>query len=359
MIADMKKVRTAVGTGVILACAYLLLWPAPIDPWAWNPPVAPLLAGPFEPNKRLAAVERLGEGLGIGPEDVDVDDQGRIYAGFRDGRVMRLQGDGGRPETFADTGGVPLGMRFDAQKNLVVADAEKGLLSIDPEGRITVLASTHGGTAFGFTNDVDIAADGTIYFSDASSKLGIEGFQLELLDHGPNGRLLAYEPDTQSVRLLLGELTFANGVALAPDESFVLVNETGSYRTVRYWLTGPAKGSRDVFIDNLPGFPDGISTGTGGIFWIALASPRNALVDLLAPWPFARKVLSRLPQVLLPAPERHGFVLGVDGNGRVVHNLQHHAPDSYSPIASIQEHDGMLYLGSFAHPGLARIRRPE
>ncbi len=80
----------------------------------------------------LIMVERLGVGAGVGPEDIAVDAQGRIYGGMEDGRILRFQADGSQPELFADTGGRPLGLHFDAAGNLVVADGNKGLLSIAP-----------------------------------------------------------------------------------------------------------------------------------------------------------------------------------------------------------------------------------
>ena len=60
-----------------------------------------------------------------------------------------------------------------------------------------------------------------------------------------------------------------------------------------------------------------------------------------------------------PAPVRHGFVLGIDENGNVIHNLQDPDPESYSPITSVEEEDGVLLLGSLNYPGLARIIRPQ
>ena len=35
----------------------------------------------------------------------------------------------------------------------------------------------------------------------------------------PNGRLLAYDPDREETRLVLGNLYFVNGVAVSPDQS--------------------------------------------------------------------------------------------------------------------------------------------
>ena len=83
---------------------------------------------------------RLSLGDGHKPEDVALDAEGKIYAGFEDGRIMVLQPDGTQPRVFANTGGRPLGLIFDREGNLIVADAIKGLLSMNKAGEIKVLA---------------------------------------------------------------------------------------------------------------------------------------------------------------------------------------------------------------------------
>jgi sugar lactone lactonase YvrE len=340
-----------------LPLLYLLFWPVPIDPAAWTPPEAPALEGVYEPNNRLASAERLGKGACIGPEDVAIDDQGRIYSGMEDGRILRFQPDGSNPEVFADTGGVLLGLRFDAAGNLVVADCIKGLLSVDPKGLVTVLSTEQGGVPFKFTDDVDIAADGTIYFSDASFKFPAGQDITDLMEHRPNGRLLAYDPKTKTTRLVLDKLYFANGVAVSPDQSFVLVAETGMYRVKRYWLTGSRQGESDIFIENLPGFPDGISSNGKDTFWLALVSPRDPSVDELLPRPFVRKIIMRLPEAMMPAAKNYGFVLGLDNDGRVIHNLQDPS-GSYGQITNVVEYKGMLYLGSLVEDAIGRLPVP-
>jgi sugar lactone lactonase YvrE len=255
-------------------------------------------------------------------------------------------------------GGRPLGLHFDAAGNLIVADAAKGLLSIAPDGAITVLATEAAGVPFGFTDDVDIGADGTIYFSDASAKFGYEDSIADVFEHRGNGRLLAYDPVKKTARVLLDGLYFANGVAVGPDQRFVLVAETGSYRIKRYWLAGAKAGTAEIFIDNLPGFPDGVSSNGSGIFWVAIFAPRNPAADVLAGSPFLRKVVWRLPDALRPKPERYSFLLGLDLEGRVVANLQD--PDgSYAPITSVEQHGAVLYLGSLTEPAIGRIAAPR
>ena len=238
-----KRLLRFLGALFAIVLLYLLLWPVPISPQAWTPPPAPPLTGQYQQNSRLAGVERLSlgtgspaRGNGFAPEDVALDAQNRIYSGLDDGRIMRLQADGTKPEVFSNTHGRPLGLAFDPNGNLIVADAIKGLLSIAPDGSLSVLTTGADGVPFGCTNDLDVAADGTIYFTDASSKFPLSNFTADILEHRGNGRLLAYDPKTKTTRTLLRDLCFANGVAVSPDQSFVLVVETGAYRIHRVWL---------------------------------------------------------------------------------------------------------------------------
>ena len=101
---------------------------------------------------------------------------------------------------------------------------------------------------------------------------------------------------------------------MSPDQSFVLVAETGAYRVKRLWLQGAHQDQTEIFIDNLPGFPDGISSDADDIFWLALFAPRNQLLDLM-PRTFLRKVLMRFPAAFQAEPARYGFVLGLRRQG--------------------------------------------
>jgi sugar lactone lactonase YvrE len=358
-MSKLKRLFLILAALLALVVFYLLLWPVPISPQAWNPPPAPPLSGPYEQNSKLAQVLRLGivpPDKGFAPEDVAIDAEDRIYAGFHDGRILRLNGEDGHWEPFSDTHGRPLGLVFDSSGNLIVADAKKGLLSVARDGLVTVLTTAADGVAFGCTNDLDVAADGTIYFTDASSKYPLTNFTADLLEHRGNGRFLAYDPKTKTTRTLLRDLCFANGVAVSPDQSFVLVVETGTYQVHRFWLKGTKQGQSDTFIDNLPGFPDGISSNGKGKFWLALVTPRDAMLDKMLPRPFLRKMVARMPKILQPAPKRYSFVLGLDVNGKVVDNLQDGSSGCYAEIANAVEHNGALYFGSIGESTVGRYR---
>ena len=354
----MKIIRYVLSL-IFLMVIYLIAWPVSIDPVAWDPPLAPALEGKYAVNNYLAAVNIIHTNEANGPEDVDVDNEGRIYGGFLDGRIIRFSPNGENIGVFANTKGRPLGLDFDNEGNLIIADAVKGLLSVDKNGAIEILATEIEGIPLKFTDDVDVGPDNMIYFSDASEKFGVQDYRSDLWEHRPHGKIIRYDPSSKKLTLLLDGLYFANGVAVSPNGQFLLFNETYDYSVSKYWLQGPKAGTREKIFTNMPGFPDGISTGSEGIFWIEIYTPRNAAADALSPKPFLRKIVFRLPLFMQPAPVRHGFVLGIDENGNVIHNLQDPDLESYSPITSVEEENGVLYLGSLIYPGLARIKRPQ
>src|SRR6266540_3313910 len=223
----------------------------PLRPVVWQPPAIPDRARASSGPQPLPPVRRL-EVDGAAPEDVVVDGAGRVVTGVDDGRLLRV-GPDGRVEVVADTGGRPLGIELLGDGRLLVCDARRGLLAVDPEtSAVEVLVDRVAGEPMRFCNNAAVAADGTVYFSDSSRRFGIDHWRADLLEHSGTGRLLRRDPNGE-VEVLLDGLQFANGVALAPDESFVAVAETGAYRLTRLWLGGERAGERDLLVDDLPG----------------------------------------------------------------------------------------------------------
>ncbi|GGE66898.1 hypothetical protein GCM10011533_19010 [Streptosporangium jomthongense] len=339
---------------VLLLLAGFQLMPSPVDAKAWQPPAPEAMSGLLAPNERLRQAELLAKGKVYGPEDTAINSEGVIFTGTQDGYIVRVYPDG-QVDNWLSTGGRPLGMVFDRQGNLIVADAWKGLISITLGGDITVLSREAEGTPFRFTDDVDIAEDGRIYFTDASSRFQQPDYQLDLLEMRPHGRLMRYSPETGKTEVLLGDLHFANGVAVAPGGAYVLVNETWKYRIHRYWLQGPKAGQAEIFADNLPGFPDNLAVDEQGRFWVAFPTLRNASIDALHPRPWLKELVAKLPESLQPAPQEYGLVAAFDGDGKVITSLHDTEGKHLQEITSVNPHGGYLYFGSLHNDRIGRM----
>ena len=358
---------------VLITLAYLLFWPVAVDPVNWDAPVDKGYSGVFQQNEILQKIEIIEMKGTHGPEDLALLN-GEIYASTREGWIVRHNPINGEIKNWVHTGGSPLGLAFDHSNNLLVADAYLGLLQITPQGTITTLTNRVDGTLkskekevdfpeIKYADDVDIAADGKIYFSDASTKFGAEtnggtykASLLDTIEHGGHGRLLVYNPDDQTTKILMDGLNFANGVAMEEDSSFVLVIETGSYRVHKYWLEGDRAGQSELIIENLPSFADNIVRGEDGRFWIGLVAPRNAIVDGLSNFGFMRSVVHRFPAFTRPKAEHYGHVIAIDAEGQVLLSLQDPL-GSYHTNTGALEVGNWLYISSLHADNLGRISK--
>lgn len=342
----MKKVIYTLIILIFIAIVYFVSKKSPIDSVSYSPPKAPKLSGKLQPNEMLQNAKIIAKGQVLGPEAMAIDKNGILYTGTQDGYIKKIDPNTNNIETFVYTAGRPLGMKFDAKDNLIVCDAYMGLLSVSPEGKIQELTQAADGVAFRFTNDLDISQDGTIYFSDASYKHYQKEYLLELFESRPHGRLLKYDPQTKKTTVLLKNLYFANGVALSKNEDFLLVNETYRYRIRRYWLKGDKKGASDIFWDNIPGFPDNISSNGNGTFHLALFTVRKPLLDAIHSFPFIKNLIVAFPKSLQPKPIPYGLVVSLDEAGNILQSLHDPSGKHLKEITSVIEHNGFLFLGT-------------
>ena len=351
----MKKIATIVALLLAALSGYLLLWPVPVDPVAWQAIPAPGYQGPHAPNQRLAGLTLIPLGDDAGPEHVVVRD-GKVYAAMASGRILRMNLDGSGQEVYASTGGRVLGFDFDAGGRLIAADAVKGLLAVGPDGRASVLADRVDGDPIRYADAVVVARNGRIYFSDASRRFApaawggtYEAAVLDIIEQRCTGRILEHDPASGRTRVVAQGFCFANGVALSEDEQTLFVAETGRYRV---WTLAVAAEQLDVtrgspqarvLLDNLPGYPDNLMRGRDGRLWLGFSGPRSAQVDGMAGKPWLRSLTLRLPRALWPLPKPYGHVIAFGEDGRVLADLQDPS-GGYPEATGVTETADRLYV---------------
>ena len=191
------------------------------------PPSAHDAGSPYALNDQLRSVEVIGLGQIEGPEDVILDRDDNLYCGTRHGDIVRFFApDYTRHEVFAHIGGHPLGMAFDRAGNLLVCIGGMGLYAIAPDKTVTQ-AHRRDESQPGFSvvddsrlrlaDDVDVAPDGRVYFSEATVRYEQEEWATDALESRGSGRMICYDPRTGTTRTVIHKIVFANGVCMSRD----------------------------------------------------------------------------------------------------------------------------------------------
>ncbi|KAJ8309300.1 hypothetical protein KUTeg_014174, partial [Tegillarca granosa] len=327
---------------VLLTPIIIMLLPAPIEPIAYRYrmvlclpfvfiatvgrfaksnllslllPEPPLFEGALQPNNYLQQAERIYENQVLGPESM-VADGDHLYAGTADGKVIDIwKGEirvlakfGVDPcGSFEDepTCGRPLGMRLDKDGYLIVADGYLGLFKVNvATGDVLTLwpsSAPVNGKKMKLVNDLAIARDGMIYFTDSSTKWDRRHNRYCILEAESSGRLIEYNPVTNTTKELVS---------------------------------------------------DNIRPSSSGGYWVGMATARRggkfSLLDFAASRPWLRKLITKM----IP---KYGLAIEINEDGKIIRSLHDPTGQVVPAVSEIEDKDGVLYLGSYNLPFLSRL----
>lgn len=357
MAGIMRLIAFAFMILIVMVGLYATLWPVPFEPRRWTAPANIAQSEDWPALETRNDVSRHLDGVGHGPEAIATGPDGRLYTGVEDGRIISFDQTGDDVREVANVGGRPLGLKFGDDGALLIANATLGLQRLDPNGDVTTLVDQIDGVPIIFADDLAIASDGAIWFSDASAKYTLSQTMLSMWESDNSGRLLRYAPQTGETTVVLDQLAFANGVVLGPEEAYVLVAQTSAYNITRHWLKGPKAGTTDLFLDGLPAFIDNITWDDArALYWVALPAPRSADLDKLHPTPFMKKLAYRLSQLSGGAPptEEKGWLIAVDATGQVQRHIDLTGTTANQITSAVAVGDN-LWLGSVYDTAVHRL----
>ena len=216
-----------------------------------------------------------------------------LFSDIPNNRIVRWRRLPEGPELTTHAIGPSNGLALDRQDRLVAAEhGGRRLTRIADDGTRTALAERFHGKRLNSPNDVVVKSDGSIYFTDPPYavqkatpgaarpqgwwKAAIPGKELEF--HG----VYRLAPDG-ALSLLLDDFALPNGLAFAPDESVLYIDDS-AHRHIRAFevrADGSLTNGRIVLdmASNDPGVPDGMKidlqgnvfcTGPGGV-WVCRA----------------------------------------------------------------------------------------
>lgn len=343
----------------------LFLKSCEIHPMAWQPQIKPPFEGKTALNNKLSSIEKINLGGWFGPEDIVFDSVGNLYCGvhkgkndYSDGKILKINSEG-KIEIFYDAGSWVSGLHFDNEGNLIALSHKQGLISISPEKKITELANKDNqGRKFFIPNGLDMDSNQNIYFTNTSyeSPYIIKYGRKLILEMKPNGGLYKYDPLTKEIKTLIDGTYFGNGVVVSKDETFLLMVETTKYRILKYWLKGENVGKTEVFVDNLPGFPNGISIRDDGTFWLGFTTKRNDALDKIHPKPAMKKLVYALPNWLQPKQDKFGMIMNISEKGIVLDTLFDTTGIQMPEAGAVKEQNGFLYIGGDNIPYIGKYK---
>ncbi len=218
---------------------------------------------------RLAHVEtawsrsRGGPGLHSFLEGPAFDAEGLLWCvDLAHGRIFQIS-ERGEFTLFHRYEGRPNGLKIAPDGSILVADAMNGILRFDPRTRAmtTVLAEFEGKKLRG-PNDLTLAANGDIYFTDP----GVSDLRRR------EGRVFRIRT-SGAVEMLLDDIAYPNGLVLAPEQDALLIAVTRSLQVLRLALLPDVVGEHrcGVFVQLSGGLagPDGMTVDRDGNLYVA------------------------------------------------------------------------------------------
>ena len=354
----MKKVKIILAAS---ALSMLMLNSCALKPLAYQPEVIPAFEGTTQLNDNLVSSEKIQLDGWFGPEDILFDSLGNLYTGvhnadFSDGRILKID-PSGNVEEFYNSGSWVAGLHFDKKQNLIALSHKQGLISISPMKEVKVLAKTDAnGKPFLIPNGLDIADNGIMYFSNTSeiSSYTIKYGRKIIMEMKPLGGLYSYNPETKEIKTLIEGTYFGNGVVISKDQDYLLMVETTKYRVLKYWLSGAKAGQTEIFIDNLPGFPNGISIREDGSYWLGFSTKRNEALDKIHSKKGMKKFIYSLPEFMQPKAETFGMVMNISKEGKIIESLFDTNGTVLPEAGAVKEFNGHLYIGGDVLPYIGK-----
>ena len=322
---------------------------------------------PFALNDRLRGVETIGLGEIESPEDVVLDDDDNLYCGNRHGDIIRFFApDYKKQEVYAHIGGQPLGMAMTRDGMIYVCVGGMGLYRITPDRQVEKvtdetnrsLLSIIDDSRLRLADDLDIAPDGRIFFSEATVRYEMHEWPTDSLEARGNGRIICYDPRNGKTTTCLRNLVFPNGIVMASDGQSILFAESWACRISRYWFDGPKAGKVERVITDLPGYPDNLNRASDGNYWLAIMGMRNPVFDLAMRKPaFRRRMSKKLPGDEWLAPNLNtGCIVKISESGEVLDVMWDLGGVNHPMITSMREHRGQLYIGGIHNNRIGRLK---
>jgi len=244
------------------------------------------------PKQGNVGIERIATGFRWTEGPVYFRDGGYLlWSDIPNNRMLRLLEEDGHTSVFRSPSNYSNGNTRDRQGRLITCEHDsRRVTRTEHDGRITVLMDRFNGRKLNAPNDVVVASDDSIWFTDPG--YGIDG---EYEGHKAKFELAAnvyrIDPKTGKASVMVDDFTRPNGLAFSPDEKRLYIVDSGithggpSHIRAFDVVGGKLKNSRVFAEDFAPGLTDGMRVDMRGNVWCSMgwADPQEDGVRCYAP----------------------------------------------------------------------------
>ncbi len=229
------------------------------------------------PKQGNAGIDRIATGFRWAEGPVYFRDGGYLlWSDIPNNRMMRWLEEDGHVSVFRAPSNYSNGNTRDREGRLVTCEHDaRRVTRTEHDGRITVLMDSYEGKKLNAPNDVVVASDGAVWFTDPG--YGIDG---EYEGHTDRFELKAnvyrLDPRTGRASVVADDFTRPNGLAFSPDEKLLYIVDTGithggpSHIRVFEVAGNKLRKGRVFAEDFAPGFTDGLRTDMRGNVWCSM-----------------------------------------------------------------------------------------
>jgi gluconolactonase len=244
------------------------------------------------PKQGNAGIDRIATGFRWAEGPVYFRDGGYlVWSDIPNNRMMRWLEEDGHVSIFRPHSNYANGNTRDREGRLLTCEHDaRRVTRTELDGRITVVMDSFDGKKLNAPNDIVVAADGAIWFTDPG--YGIDGEyegHTDKFELGTN--VYRIDPKTGRASVAVDDFTRPNGLAFSPDEKLLYIVDSGATHGgpahIRVFdvVANKLRKSR-VFADDFsPGFTDGMRVDVKGNVWCSMgwADPLEDGVRCYAP----------------------------------------------------------------------------
>jgi gluconolactonase len=232
---------------------------------------------PRFPRQGNAGIERIATGFRWAEGPVWFPAHGTlIWSDIPNNRMLRWQEADGHVSVFRAPSNHSNGNTRDREGRLVTCEHDtRRVTRTEHDGRITVLAERYQGKPLNAPNDVVVAADGAVWFTDPG--YGIDGpYEGHAAPAELPRNVYRLDPVSGALAVVADDFVRPNGLCFSPDEARLYIVDSGlTHGGPAHIRVFDVRGGRlangRVFADDFaPGFTDGLRCDAAGNVWASM-----------------------------------------------------------------------------------------